>query len=87
MKADADGNVFGAEYEDMSKWVDQNSYRMTPGALAAWQVYEKTAVAARDQGQMGCLPNQYDQMFSQMFMAGTSNDLDAAMQLAQFLRP
>ncbi len=83
--ADLDGKAFGREYEDLAQWVDQNKSRLTPEALAAWNVYEGAAERARDQGQFGCSPREYGDMLGRMAFAAAP-DCSRVALLSQFLR-
>ena len=64
---DLDGNSAGKEFEDLAKFVAENQQLLTPDAKAAFALYEKAALAAREKGSnsVGTL-EQFDKLVKDM---------------------
>ena len=69
---DLDGNSAGIEFEDLAKFVAENQQLLTPDAKAAFAMYEKAAMAAREKGStsVGTL-EQFDKLIKDMGAIGT----------------
>ncbi len=70
---DLDGNSAGKEFEDLAKFVAENQQLLTPDAKAAFALYEKAAMSAREKGStsVGTL-EQFDKLVKDMAAIGTS---------------
>lgn len=63
---DLDASAAGNEFDDLKAFVDANSSRMSPEAMAAWNKYKNLAESYKAQGKSGIPKSAYDNMLSDM---------------------
>jgi uncharacterized protein YozE (UPF0346 family) len=75
---DLDNSAAGSEFDAVANWVAANGDRLSPEAKQAFEVYKKTAEAAKSNGQTGIDQPTYDKMIGQMHNIG-DRGAEAAM--------
>lgn len=66
---DFDNQSAGKEFNDIAKFVKENSQLLSPEAKKAFAVYEKAAQAAREKGETGIPNKEYGRMVRDMMRA------------------